>query len=101
MANEDKETQRAGKRKRGKKHPQQDDLNKAILQLNDYIRLLNTERGNETPELAASVHKHHGQQGWTHSYGHLSDGVHPTANTLKYWAKRFEENIALFLRKHD
>ena len=86
MANEDPATA-LKKRKRGKKHPQQDNLNTSVLKLNGYIRLLNTERGHETPELAGVVHKHHGVKGWTHTYSHLRDGVHPTPKSLKYWAK--------------
>ena len=99
-ANDEKKGQELSKKKgRGKKHPKQDIMNEAILRLNTYIRLLNTERGHETPELGAAVHKHHGQKGWSHSYSHLRDGIHPTPQTQKYWAKRFEENIGLFLKK--
>ena len=100
MVNEEvKGQESARKRKRGIKHPKQDIMDEAILKLNAFIRLLNTERGHETPELGAAVHKHHGQQGWTHTYNHLRDGVHPTLQTQKYWAKRFEENMGLFLKK--
>ena len=98
-ANQDPSSDASRKRKRGKKHPQQIHMDQAILRLNDYIKLLNTERGHETPELAGAVHKHHGTKGWSHAYNHLRDGVHPTDTTLKYWGKRYEENIGLFVKK--
>ena len=87
--------------KRGKRHPLQAFLNEAIIKLNEYIRLLNTERGNETPELASYIHKHHGQSGWKHTYSRLGDGVHPTPATRSFWAKRLEENIGLFVKKQE
>ena len=48
-ANEDPRTRDPKKRKRGKKHPSQDDLDKAIVRLNEYIKILNTERARPTP----------------------------------------------------
>ena len=100
MANNSRSPAPVKTRKRGKVHPKQNILNSAIIKLNDYIKLLNSERGNETPELASVIHKHHGgDQGWRHNYNRLRDGVHPTETTRKFWAKRFEENIGLFLKK--
>ena len=86
-------------RKRGRRHAQQDSMDDAIIKLNKYIRLLNTERGFETLELAGAVHKHKGAEGWKHKYGQLWDGVHPNAATLKYWGKRMDENIGQFIQK--
>ena len=87
------------KRKRITKHPQQDILDEAILKINSYIKLLNSERGNETPELASCIHKHHGSSGWKHHYSRLDDGVHPSPQTRKFWAKRLGENMELFVKK--
>ena len=87
------------KRKRMSKHPQQDLLNDSVIKINGYIRLLNSERGNDMPELASYIHKHHGTLGWKHHYSRLDDGVHPSIKTQKYWAKRFAENMGLFVKK--
>ena len=93
MAN-DTSDQPAKKRKRGNPHPKQAVLDDSIIKLNEYIRLLNSERGYKTPELDSVVHRRHGtNSGWKHSYGRLRDGVHPTQKTIVKWAKRFQENF--------
>ena len=98
MAN-DTSDQPAKKRKRGNPHPKQSILDEAIIKLNEYIRLLNSERGRKTPELDSAVHRRHGSDtGWKHSYGRLRDGIHPTQKTMAKWAKRFQENLGQFTK---
>ena len=97
MANEDSVLARH-KRKRGPQDPKQVILDEAIIKLNNYIRILNSERGHKTPEIDSVVHRRHGSaSGWKHSYSRLVDGVHPTEATLKKWAKRFQENLGQLL----
>ena len=87
-------------------HPQQNLLNQAILEINAYIVDINLTRGYSTPMLSAAVHRCHGKKKdgtkkYRHHYTRLEDGVHPTAATLSYWKKRFEEDFGQFTFKLD
>ena len=98
MANTHPSEEARKKRKRGKRHPKQDILDNAIIRINEYIQLLNTERGHRTPETASVIHRHHGKgEGYKHNYGKLIDGVHPNESTLRYWGKRLDETYSQFL----
>ena len=59
MANEDT-AQARSKRKRAPRDPRQTVLDDAIIKLNAYIRILNSERGHRTPEIDSVVHRRHG-----------------------------------------
>ena len=87
-------------------HPQQGLLNQAILDINDYIVDLNLTRGYTTPMLSAAIHRCHGTKKdgtkkYRHHYNRLDDGVHPSAATLSYWRKRFEEDFRQFTFKYE
>ena len=87
-------------------HPQQDFLNEAIIEVNDYIADHNLSRGFSTPMLSAAIHRCHGRKKdgakkYRHHYCRLQDGIHPTAPTLKYWGKRFEEDFEQFVFTFD
>ena len=64
MVNTPQTKQKKKRRKRHPRHPKQDIMDSSIIKINTYIILLNPERGNETPELASYIHKHHGAAGW-------------------------------------
>ena len=83
-------------------HPQQSFMNEAMIEINDYIIDLNLTRGYSTPMLSSAVHRCHGKgrdgsRKYRHHYCRLSDGIHPSDSTLKYWRKRFEEDLAQFI----
>ena len=83
-------------------HPHQDLLNDGMLEINDYIVEANIDRGFSTPMLSAAVHRCHkkckdGSKKYRHHLCRLEDGVHPTDSTLKYWAKRLEEDFSQFV----
>ena len=87
-------------------HPQQDILNEAIIEINEYIIDLNLSRGFSTPLLAAAIHRCHGKRRdgtkrYRHHYCRLQDGVHPSDSTLRYWSKRFEEDFGQFIFDFD
>ena len=82
-------------------HPQQNILNEAMVEINKFIVDHNLNRGFSTPMLLAAIHRCHkkdqkGIKRYRHHYCRLADGIHPTEATLKYWAKRFEEDFAQF-----
>ena len=88
------------------RHPQQEMLNEAILEINEYIVDLNLTRGFSTPMLSAAIHRCHkkrsdGTKEYGHHYCRLGDGIHPTASTLKYWKKRLEEDFHQFIFNFD
>ena len=87
-------------------HPQQDILNEAIIEINEYIVNLNLDRGFSTPMLSAAVHRCHkrrpdGSQKYRHHYCRLVDGLHPTPSTLTYWCKRLEEDFGQFTFNYE
>ena len=82
-------------------HPQQEALNDAMLEINEYITEVNLNRGFSTPMLSAAIHRCHGTRAngtkkYRHHYCRLSDGIHPTDSSLKYWGKRLEEDFSQF-----
>ena len=88
------------------RHPQQNVLDEAMIEINDYIIDLNLDRGFSTPMLSAAVHRCHkrnwnGTKKYRHHYCRLSDGVHPTTSTLTYWTKRLEEDFNQFTFKFE
>ena len=73
-------------------------LDSAIIKINDYVHLLNTERGHRTPDTASVIHKRHGHgSSYEHNYGKLTDGIHPDESVVKYWAKRLNEIFSQFM----
>ena len=87
-------------------HPQQDILNEAMIEINDYITELNLCRGFSTPMLSAAVHRCHGRtkegmKKYRHHYCRLTDGLHPSSSTLNYWTKRLEEDFKQFIFNYE
>ena len=83
-------------------HPLQDDLNRAMIDINDFIMDINLTRGFSTPMVAATIHKCHGRKKdgnkkYRHHLNKLDDGIHPTNSTLKMWCRKLEENFSQFL----
>ena len=88
------------------RHPQQEMLNEAMVEINEYIVDLNLTRGFSTPMLSAAIHRCHkkrmdGTRKYGHHYCRLDDGIHPTASTLNYWKKRLEEDFHQFIFDFD
>ena len=87
-------------------HPQQNLLDEAMIEVNEYIVDINLSRGFSTPMLSAAIHRCHGkkktgQKIYRHHYSRLEDGVHPSDSTLKYWSKRLEEDFGQFIFNYD
>ena len=83
-------------------HPLQEDLNTAMIQINNFIIDLNLTRGYSTPMIAPTIHKCHGRRkDGTKKYRHhlhkLDDGVHPTKVLSKTWCQILEENFSQFI----
>ena len=77
--------------------PQQTILNESIIRINEFIKMIDLERGFKAPHIDTSIHKDHGlAQGWRHSYSRLYDGVHPTNKVLKFWVKTIAECLEQF-----
>ena len=83
------------------RHPQQQILDEAMIEINTYLVDKNLDRGYTTPMLSAAIHRCHGKtkdgdKKYRHHYCRLIDGVHPKDSTLKYWAKRLQEDFTQF-----
>ena len=82
-------------------HPQQDLLNEAMIEINDYLVELNLSRSYPTLMLCTAIHRGHKTRKdsttkYRHHYCRLDDGIHPTQSTLDFWTKRFKENVGHF-----
>ena len=71
---------------RGQYHHMQDNLHKAVQELNRSIHILNSSNGVVTPKLAQHImYTRRGH--WRYRYGKLVDGVHGTKKTNEAWTK--------------
>ena len=92
---------KANNRKATGRHPQQNILNEAMIEINDFILDLNLTRGFSTPMLYSAVHRCHrkgkdGSRKYRHHYCRLEDGIHPSHSTLDFWVKRLQEDFEQF-----
>ena len=74
------------------RHPHQDVLNQAILEINTEIVKVNKKNKVLTPYTATYVHKHYGSS-YHHSYQYTKDGCHLADEGKKYWAKQVKKAI--------
>ena len=78
--------------KEADRHPQQDAMNKMILNINRGIISINKENGVLAPWLSQDVHHCHGGR-FRHSYVLLDDGCHPSAALKAIWAGKFKTSF--------
>ena len=62
-------------------------FDRAITQINLEIVGINKRNWVKTPWLARQIHRYRGGNEYDAYYDLLSDGLHPTNGTLRYWAR--------------
>ena len=65
----------------------QDMFNRAVIEINKEIVAINRRNWVKTPWIARQIHRYRGGNVFTHHYDLLSDGIHPTNSTLRFWAR--------------